>query len=133
MPPATKRFMVPRIVVLGAESTGTTTLANALGAHYNTVVVPEVGRLIEERHRAEGGGGDASWDDQQFWLTSRAQDALEERMAEQANGVLICDTDSLATSVWYKYYMAKDSGVTGYAHSGLLAAGEIGRAACRAM
>lgn len=123
MPQATKRYMVPRIVVLGAESTGTTTLSNALGEHYNTVVVPEVGRLIEERHRAAGEGGDATWDDQQFWLTSRAQDALEERMSEQANGVLICDTDSLATSVWYKYYMTKDSGVTGYAHSGLLEAG----------
>ena len=123
MPPATKRYMVPRIVVLGAESTGTTTLANALGEHYNTVVVPEVGRLIEERHRASGGGGDASWDDQQFWLTSRAQDALEERMSEEANGVLICDTDSLATAVWYKYYMAKDSGVSGAAHDDLLQAG----------
>lgn len=123
MPPATKRYMVPRIVVLGAESTGTTTLANALAEHYGTVVVPEVGRILEEHNRAAGGGGDASWDDQQFWLTSRAQDALEERLAEQANGVLICDTDSLATAVWYRYYMAKDSGVSGSAHEDLLEAG----------
>ena len=123
LPPATKRYMLPRVVVLGAESTGTTTLANALGEHYNTVVVPEVGRLLEEDARRSGGGGDLSWDDGKFWLTSRAQDALEERLAQEANGVLVCDTDSFATSIWYLYYMMKDSSVTGQELTSLMNAG----------
>jgi HTH-type transcriptional regulator, transcriptional repressor of NAD biosynthesis genes len=123
LPAATKRYMLPRVVVLGAESTGTTTLANALGEHYNTVVVPEVGRLLEENARRAGGGGDLSWDDGQFWLTSRAQDALEERLAQEANGVLVCDTDSFATAVWYLYYMMKDSSVTGQELTNLTNAG----------
>ena len=108
MPEATRRYMLPRIVVLGAESTGTTTLANQLGEHYNTLVVPEVGRLLDERAVDNGTyQGDIAWDDQRFWLTSRAQDAMEERYASKANGVLICDTDSLATAVWYEYYHRK--------------------------
>lgn len=123
MPPATKRYMLPRFVVLGAESTGTTTLANALGAHYQTVVAPEAGRLIEEDARRLGGGGDKSWDDSLFWLTSRAQDASEERLAKEANGLLICDTDSLSTAIWYMYYMQKMSGVSGTQFGKLLDAG----------
>lgn len=123
MPPATKRYMLPRVVVLGAESTGTTTLANELGKVYNTKVVPELGRLIEEEARRNGGGGDKSWDDGKFWLVSRGQDAMEERLARQANGVLICDTDSLATALWYKYYSEKDSSVSGLEYDALLAAG----------
>lgn len=108
MPQATRRYMLPRVVVLGAESTGTTTLADQLGSHYKTVVVPEVGRLLDEQAVDSGTyRGDDAWDDQRFWLTSRAQDAMEERYAEKANGVLICDTDSLATGVWYEYYNRK--------------------------
>ena len=40
--PCVRAFLVPRIVVLGAESTGTTLLARALAAQYGTVCVPEV-------------------------------------------------------------------------------------------
>lgn len=42
--PAVRATLARRVVVLGAESTGTTTLANALAAHYGTVAVPEYGR-----------------------------------------------------------------------------------------
>lgn len=108
IPAETKRYMLPRIVVLGAESTGTTTLANALGEHYNTPVVPEVGRLLDEDAVDNGTyEGDSAWDENRFWLTSRAQDALEERLAREANGVLVCDTDSFATAVWWDYYQKK--------------------------
>lgn len=125
MPPATKRYMLPRIVVLGAESTGTTTLTKALAEHYDTLWVPEVGRLLSEEAVDAGlGNGDDTWDDQRFWLTSRSQDAMEERYAEAADGLLFCDTDSLATAVWYDYYMQKQSSVTGNASWGLLNAGK---------
>ena len=124
MPPATKRYMLPRIVVLGAESTGTTTLTKALAEHYDTLWVPEVGRLLSEEAVDAGlGNDDDTWDDQRFWLTSRAQDAMEERYAQNADGVLFCDTDSLATAVWYDYYMRKDSSVSGNASWGLTSAG----------
>lgn len=125
MPPATKRYMLPRIVVLGAESTGTTTLTKALAERYDTLWVPEVGRLLSEEAVDAGiGNGDDTWNDQRFWLTSRAQDAMEERYAQNANGVLFCDTDSFATAVWYDYYMQKESSVSGNASWGLMTAGK---------
>jgi HTH-type transcriptional regulator, transcriptional repressor of NAD biosynthesis genes len=126
MPMATKRYMLPRIVVLGAESTGTTTLASALGKHYQTEVVPEYGRIVSENEVAlHGKYADTIWDDQMFWLTSRAQDAWEERLSKIANGLLICDTSSFATAVWYDYFWQKKiSPVSGNSMWGLLNAGK---------
>lgn len=125
LPMATKRYMLPRIVVMGAESTGTSTLANALAAHYQTRVVPELGRLLAEEEIAAGGtNDDSTWTNDRFWLTSRGQDASEERLARQANGLLICDTDSLATAAWYQYYMKKKTpGFTAWDSSRFFRAG----------
>ena len=43
-----------RVCVVGAESTGTTTLSRDLAAHYLTVWVPEYGRLYTERLQEQG-------------------------------------------------------------------------------
>ena len=37
-----------RVAIVGAESTGKTTLATALAEHYRTAWVPEFGRLYTE-------------------------------------------------------------------------------------
>lgn len=119
LPDSTARFMQPRIVVLGAESTGTTTLSKQLAEYYNTVMVPEYGRMIGENVVRRGEAitpeeQDAWWNDARFSLCAHGQDAMEERLAREANGVLICDTDSLATAIWYEYAMKKEySGVSG--------------------
>src|SRR5690606_16308182 len=54
-----------RVVVLGAESTGTTTLARALADHYRTTWVPEYGREYSERKLAALGPG-AHWQSVEF-------------------------------------------------------------------
>lgn len=120
IPPQTKAQVLPRVVVMGAESTGTTTLATALGNYYNTVVVPEFGRQIAEDYYSEHGVGPALdfWDEQKFRLVAHGQNALEERLAREANGILICDTDSLATSVWYERYNDKRTSLY-FEHIGL--------------
>src|SRR5574338_787805 len=112
IPDATKAQVLPRIVVMGSESTGTTTLATALGRQFKTNVVPEFGRLIAEDYKKKNGVAPPLdfWTDQQFRLVAHGQNALEERYAKSANGILICDTDSLATAVWYeRYHQAKSS------------------------
>lgn len=125
LPYATKRFVVPRIVIVGAESTGTTTLTKALAEHYNTAWVPELGRMMSEEAVDAGfGNDDMYWNDNKFWVVSRGQDAMEENLATQANGVLMCDTDSWATALWYEYYMRKESAVSGTQLFPLLAAGK---------
>src|SRR5581483_9617149 len=47
--PPVRAYYARRICLIGAESTGKTTLARALAEHYQTVWVPEYGREYSER------------------------------------------------------------------------------------
>ena len=100
--PMMKSYYARRIVVLGSESTGTTTLANALADHYNTKCVPEFGRTYTEW---KYGKGNTSWKPEEFIHIANEQNKLEDMFARNANKLLICDTDAFATSVWYWRYI----------------------------
>ncbi|MFO0660240.1 MAG: AAA family ATPase [Polyangiaceae bacterium] len=79
--------------VFGPESTGKTTLAKRLAEHFDTVMVPEYARIHLERQQ-----GAISADD--LPRIARGQIASEDALARDANRVLICDTDPLATTIW---------------------------------
>ncbi len=100
-----RAWYVRRVCVLGAESTGTTTLACALAAHYQTVWVPEYGREYCERNWHEG----YAWHTEEFTHIATEQARREDVAAGVANRVLICDTDPLATSVWHERYLRQPS------------------------
>lgn len=51
LPRVVRSYFVKRIAIVGAESTGTTTLAQDLAAYFKTVWVPEVGRYFSEGKR----------------------------------------------------------------------------------
>lgn len=95
-----------RVCVVGAESTGTTTLARELAAHYQTLWVPEYGRLYTERLR-EGGINTFvyHWRTEEFVHIAKQQQKDEDEMARKANRVLFCDTDALATAIWHQRYV----------------------------
>jgi HTH-type transcriptional repressor of NAD biosynthesis genes len=118
--PPVRAALARRVVVLGAESTGTTTLARALAAHYRrrggvwarTGCVPEYGREFSERRlaalRAERPR--ATWEDVElttddFPLIARRQNEAEESAARAGSPVLFCDTDAFATTVWHERYV----------------------------
>lgn len=100
--PPVRAHFAKRICVLGAESTGTTTLARALAANYGTVWVPEYGRMYAE---GKYGAPHPEWHSDEFVHIAEQQARMEDRLAREANRVLICDTDPLATSVWHERYM----------------------------
>lgn len=102
-PPA-KAHLTMRVVVTGVESSGTTTLAEDLARHLETVWVPEYGRWYWEGRRHLQ---DQSWDTGEFVAIARAQNALEDALARKANRVLICDTDALTTHVWHRRYIGE--------------------------
>ncbi|AUG80550.1 transcriptional regulator [Kitasatospora sp. MMS16-BH015] len=121
--PPVRGWFARRVVVVGAESTGTTTLAAELaaalrergGAYGLTRWVPEYGReltaakLAVAKGRAEGRQPeptvfDLEWTDADFELVGRRQNEAEERAARLGGPVLVCDTDTLATTVWQERY-----------------------------
>ncbi|MFF0297175.1 AAA family ATPase [Kitasatospora sp. NPDC004614] len=122
--PAVRAGLVRRVVVLGAESTGTTTLSRDLaramrargGVHALTGWVAEYGReltaakLAVARGKAAMAGAELptvdqlAWDGRDFALVRKRQAEAEERAARAGGPVLVCDTDLLATAVWEERY-----------------------------
>jgi NadR type nicotinamide-nucleotide adenylyltransferase len=105
--PCVRSHFIKRIVIIGAESSGTTTLAQALADHYRTVWVPEFGRMYWEARQHSPGS--ESWRSDEFVFIARQQAALEDALAPLANRVLICDTDPFATTVWHERYLGYPS------------------------
>lgn len=97
----TKAGLALRIVVLGAESTGTTTLARDLADKLQVPWVPEIGRYYTESILTTG----YKWNDEDFYRIGRLQQAYEKEIAARSNGILICDTNAVATEVWQRRYM----------------------------
>lgn len=105
--PPVRGYYAIRICLVGAESTGKTTLARQLAFHYETEWVPEYGReYTYERLAREG---DAPWRTEEFIRIARAQCEMEDAAARRCNRVLICDTDAFATAIWHRRYMGHAS------------------------
>lgn len=104
--PGARAWFVTRVCVLGAESTGTTTLAADLAAHYGVAWVPEYGREYCANRLADG---PIEWTSADFTHIATHQLADEDAAARRADRLLVCDTDALATSVWHERYLGAPS------------------------
>lgn len=104
--PCVRAYFVPRVVLIGAESTGKTTLAAMLADRFATAWVPEYGREHWERKVAglPMDGPLPGWTDEEFRQIAREQQRRENLAARTANKVLICDTNAFATGTWFERY-----------------------------
>ena len=102
LPGGTRASVVRRVCVLGAESTGKTTLARDLADALATVWVPEYGRdyteTLPDRLRYV-------WTTPDFEIISKRQNWNEDRAARYANRIVIVDTDAFATSLFHELYV----------------------------
>ncbi|HWH68040.1 MAG TPA: AAA family ATPase, partial [Candidatus Sulfotelmatobacter sp.] len=104
--PPVRGWFAKRVCVLGAESTGTTTLAQALAKHLQTPWVQEYGREYSEWKLA---ANDPSWRSEEFEAIAEEQARREDAAAREANRVLICDTNAFATVLWHRRYLGTHS------------------------
>lgn len=84
---------VPRVALLGGESTGKTTLARDLAVALGTSWVAEYGRELWDRR-----DGVLAFEDMEH--IARTQVLQELQQAQTARGVLICDTTPLTTLLY---------------------------------
>jgi NadR type nicotinamide-nucleotide adenylyltransferase len=103
--PPVRGWFARRVVIVGAESTGTTTLAGDLAAALQTNWVAEYGREYSARKQA---AGDAVWHSDDFLEIAREQVRREDQAAREANRVLVCDTNAFATVLWHRRYMGTE-------------------------
>jgi NadR type nicotinamide-nucleotide adenylyltransferase len=123
--PAARAGLVTRVVVLGAESTGTTAVAGLLAGHYRarggawgrTPCVEEYGREYtvikwEAARAAARGAGrpepaleEITWTREDFDMVAGEQTRRENAAAAGAGPLVICDTDAFATAIWERRYL----------------------------
>jgi NadR type nicotinamide-nucleotide adenylyltransferase len=89
-----------KIVVIGPESTGKSTLCEGLAAHYHTGWVREYAREYLEEH-----GMDYSYET--LTKVARGQLALEDVGAAHGDGLLFIDTDLYVIKVWSEYVFGR--------------------------
>lgn len=90
MSPEVYAYFVRRIAILGGESSGKTTLAEALAERLQTRWVPEYGRELWAAR-----SGQLQFED--MLHIAQTQVKREESIVHEANGWLICDTTPLTT------------------------------------
>ncbi|BAY10559.1 AAA family ATPase [Calothrix sp. NIES-2098] len=93
IPPCVRPYFLRRVCIFGPESTGKSTLAQNLAAHYNTVYVSEYARGWLDPKEGRCDFADIE-------MIARGQIASEDALARQANRVMFCDTDLITTTIW---------------------------------
>ncbi|MBQ5949495.1 AAA family ATPase [Massilia sp. ST3] len=91
---------VQRIAILGAESSGKSTLSEALAAHYGTVWVPEYLREFVDVQ------GRVPYEHDQFGI-ARTQREREQAVLARAKRFLFCDTTPLMTALYSRVYWGR--------------------------
>lgn len=85
-----------KIVVIGPESTGKSTLSEALAKELNTLWVPEYARAyLNELNRA--------YEQQDLLEIAKGQLQSEDELSAKANELLISDTDLNVIKVWSEH------------------------------
>ena len=132
--------LAARIVLVGAESTGTSTIAELLADHYRlrggawarTRCVTEAGRDYtatkwqQARSAAVAAGRpepaleELEWTAPDFDAVAAEQTRRENEAAAAGSPLVVCDTDAFATSVWERRYLGgRARGLQPWATSGL--------------
>ena len=99
LPSPVRAYYAKRVGIVGAESTGKTTLAEGLAKRLNTVWVPEF--AVEY---LKNGNVDVT-SVEVIEAIARGQVKSEDEKARKANRVLICDTDLMTTVIYSNYFL----------------------------
>lgn len=100
IPACVRPYYVKRVAIVGAESTGKTTLAGQLARYYRTVWAEEYGRVYLDMKNAPCELEDIS-------RIARGHIENEDRLAREADRVLILDTELIITTLWSEYFFGE--------------------------
>lgn len=101
--PVVRAGLTVRVCCVGAESTGKSTLVNALAERFNTSSMHEFGRDYTIFKKEQGTND--HWTTRDFVVIAQEQQRLEDLAAHRAGPVMFCDTDAMTTDLWHERYL----------------------------
>lgn len=104
IPESCKPFYVKKVVILGVESVGKTTLTQSLANMFNTVHTEEYGRTLSE---ILGNGSDLLTE-KHYQEIVYGNKYLESQAIKKANKLLFVDTEAVITQYYAKMYMGQE-------------------------
>lgn len=102
LPVYVRSYFVKRIVIIGTESTGKSTLVTKLAKYYNTNYVHEVGRdyCINYSNQLTT---------EMFDSIAMEHYLLQEKLSKSSNRILFVDSEAIITEYYLKIYCQKSS------------------------
>lgn len=100
IPPICRPYYAKKVLIVGGESTGKSTLVQNLAIAYNTNFVREVGR-----DTCEIAGGEDYMDKYDLYENLIRQKALEIEALKDCNRLLFVDTDALTTKFYSRFLL----------------------------
>ncbi len=82
-----------KIVITGPESTGKSTLAEAVARHFRAPLVSEFARSYLEQHGS-------AYVEKDLLAIAQGQVAAEERAVQGSPSLVVCDTDLVTMRIW---------------------------------
>lgn len=101
LPSIVRKDYTRKIVILGTESTGKTTLVRALAKYFNTSWVEEYGRVYVETELA---GSEKTLRSSDYPLIAYRHKDLEEKAMRSANRICLVDTNAFITEFYHRLY-----------------------------
>jgi NadR type nicotinamide-nucleotide adenylyltransferase len=98
--PLVYRSLIQKVVFVGTESTGKSTLVKALAEEMHTMHTNEYGRTLWEQHTRQG--TKPSFHD--LWVIAKTQYEQEQAAMLHSNEYLFCDTNPWTTMLWSEMY-----------------------------
>lgn len=102
VPGAVREYYQRRLVLVGAESTGKTTMAADMAVRRKCQVIPEYGRDYDALFRHG-----QRWLEADFEAIMAGHKALADTMAARAGPIIVEDTDAVQTLVWAEALLGK--------------------------
>ncbi len=107
--PVVQGALTTRVCVVGAESTGKSTLVRAMSERHDTTGVGEYGR--DYTIAKKDAGTNDHWTTEDFVRIAVEQQRLEDEAAIGAGPLFFCDTDAMTTGLWHERYQGSSSAV----------------------
>ena len=99
--PEARAYYVRRVVLVGPESSGKSTLTRWLAERFSTPFLPEYGRTFQENV-----GRDLRLED--MLTIAAAHRAAEDAIALQSGSLLFVDTEAIITKLWSQVFFAAE-------------------------